>query len=99
MDYLLENCTYDNSQSIQFLFQCLASFDVGHQRLFLKFVTGMTGLPFGKGLRDLSPPLAKLKCNYPDSSLPMASTCFNCLFLPEYSLNITRQKLVYVICE
>ena len=37
MDELHKYCDYENSQSVQFLFECLASFDAGNQRLFLKF--------------------------------------------------------------
>ena len=52
MDELLKHCVYEDSQSVQFLFHCLASFDIENQKMFLKFVTGMTGLPFG-GLAQL----------------------------------------------
>ena len=94
-------CLYDESPSVQFLFQCLESFDAKRQKLFLRFVTGSTCLPYG-GLSNLNPPLAitRLNRDHADSSLPRASTCFNCLHLPEYSsLSVTRQKLLHAIEE
>ena len=94
-------CKYIESPSVQFLFQCLASFDAKKQKLFLRFVTGSTCLPYG-GLSNLNPPLAisRLNRDHADSSLPSSATCSNLLYLPEYSsLSVTRQKLLYAIVE
>ena len=101
MDELLKYCVYEDSQSVQFLFQCLVSFDIGHQKMFLKFVTGKTGLPVG-GLSNLRPRLtiSRRRRDHPDSSLPTSSTCLSLLFLPDYSsLNVTKNQLMYAICE
>ena len=99
---LRKYCVYnENSQSVQFLFQCLASFDIENQKMFLKFVTGKNGLPVG-GLSNLRPPLTISRTirDHPDSSLPTSSTCSSHLFLPDYSsLNVTRQQLLYAISE
>ena len=94
-------CDYDESPSIQFLFQCLASFDAKRQRLFLRFVTGRTCLPYA-GLSRLKPRLTikTISRDHADSSLPSSATCSNLLYLPEYSsLSVTRQKLLYAIEE
>ena len=52
-------CQYDDSQSVQFILECLAILGVKEQKLFLKFVTGVNGLPFG-GLLELNPLLTIL---------------------------------------
>lgn len=94
-------CIYKDSQSVQYMFDCLASFDVEEQKLFLKFATGLTALPIG-GLRNLNPPLTILKMErgHVDSSLPTAATCINLFYLPNYSsLEVTKKNLLYAIHE
>ena len=98
---LSECCVYMESPSVQFLFQCLASFDAKRQKLFLRFVTGRSFLPYG-GLSGLEPRLTitRIYRDHADSSLPSASTCSNTLHLPDYSsLSITRQNLLHAIEE
>ena len=101
VDELRKYCVNEDSKSVQFLFQCLASFDVEKQKMFLKFAIGMIGLAHGR-LRCLNPRLtiSVINRDHPDCILPNAATCFNHLYLPDYSsLNITRQKLLYAIHE
>ena len=98
---LLSHCDYDDSRSVRYLFRCLASFDTKRQRLFLRFVTGRTSLPYG-GLSRLNPPLtiSKINRDHADSSLPSAATCTNLLYLPEYSsFRVARQKILHAIEE
>ena len=95
------HCVHDNSQSVQFLFESLDSLGVEEQKSFLKFATSATCLPFG-GLSKLNPPLtiSRIVLDHPDSSLPTATTCFNTIYLPDYSsLEVTKEKLLYAILE
>ena len=80
---------------MEYLVECLASFHVEEQKLFLKFTTGMTSLSFG-GLAGLDPPLSisRLACDHPDSSFPISRTCRNEFCLPDYSsLEVTTEKV------
>ena len=94
-------CIYTDSQSVQYLFECLASFDFEEQQLFLSFATSLTALPIG-GLCNLDPPLtiSKIHRDNVDSSLPSAATCNNIFYLPEYSsLEVTKKNVLYAIRE
>ena len=91
------------SDSVRYLFEVLSSLDGDEQRLFLKFVTGTGGLPFG-GLKNLDPPLTIVPVSHDpqeeDKKLPSATTCTNTIFIPSYSsLEVTREKLLFAITE
>lgn len=101
---LMESCRPDHgftneSPSIRFLYEIMASYDREEQRQFLQFVTGCPRLPVG-GFKSLSPPLTVVKKTFdspdvaPDDYLPSVMTCVNYLKLPDYSSKeIMREKL------
>ena len=89
----------NESKSIKFLYEIMASYDREEQRQFLQFVTGCPRLPVG-GFKSLSPPLTIVKKTFdspdvnPDDYLPSVMTCVNYLKLPDYSSKqIMREKL------
>ena len=87
-------------KTVEYLFQVLASFSSEEQHLFLEFVTGRSRLPPG-GLAALLPPMTvRINGSIKDVSLPVSSTCFNVLYLPQYSSpEILRLKLLQAIYE
>lgn len=101
---LTESCKPDHgfnneSRSIKFLYEIMASYGREEQRQFLQFVTGCPRLPVG-GFKSLSPPLTIVKKTFdcpdvnPDDYLPSVMTCVNYLKLPDYSSKeIMREKL------
>ena len=91
-------CSYVQSQSVEYLFECLASLDAEEQKLFLKFTTNRTV----GGLDELHPRLSIIRFHRdnPDSSLPNSTSCCNKFFLPDYtSLEVTKKKVLYAIHE
>lgn len=101
---LSDSCKPDHgftqeSRSIKFLYEIMASYSREEQRQFLQFVTGCPRLPVG-GFKSLSPPLTIVKKTFdcpdvnPDDYLPSVMTCVNYLKLPDYSSKeIMREKL------
>lgn len=87
-------------KTVEYLFRVLSSFDSNEQRLFLEFVTGRSRLPPG-GLTALFPPITvRINGSIKDVSLPVSSTCFNVLYLPQYSSpEILKLKLLQAIYE
>jgi len=76
-----------NSQTIQFFWKAVHSFDDNEKRLLLKFATGSDRAPIN-GLESLPFVISR---GGPDSEqLPTSHTCFNHLLLPDY---ITYEKL------
>ena len=89
----------NESKSIKFLYEIMASYDREEQRQFLQFVTGCPRLPVG-GFKSLSPPSTIVKKTFdspdvnPDDYLPSVMTCVNYLKLPDYSSKqIMKEKL------
>ena len=83
---------YTESSPLFMLFlETLADLPEPRRRDFLRFSTGVGGLPCG-GLRQLDPKLTVVRkvCEDPDKHFPSANTCFHFLKLPEYS---SRQRL------
>ena len=106
VDYLQENCVLDEGLSEdspvgQYVFEVLSSLSASEKLKFLKFVTSSTRLPCG-GLGELSPRLTIIH-NFvedPDQYLPTSSTCFNTLFVTDYSnKEILREKLLLAFDE
>ncbi len=81
----------ESSQPFVLLLAILAELPEPRRRDFLRFSTGVGGLPCG-GLRQLDPKLTVVRkvCEDPDKHFPSANTCFHFLKLPEYS---TRERL------
>ena len=89
----------NESKSIKFLYEIMASYDREEQRQFLQFVTGCPRLPVG-GFKSLSPPLTIVKKTFDspdvnlDDYLPSVMTCVNYLKLPDYSSKqIMKEKI------
>jgi hypothetical protein len=81
----------ESSPPFALLLEVLAGLPEPRRRDFLRFSTGVGGLPCG-GLRQLDPKLTVVRkvCEDPDKHYPSANTCFHFLKLPEYS---SRQRL------
>lgn len=81
----------ESSPPFVLLLEVLSSLPEPRRRDFLRFSTGVGGLPCG-GLRQLDPKLTVVRkvCEDPDNHYPSANTCFHFLKLPEYS---SRQRL------
>lgn len=89
-----------DSPMIVWLFQILSSeLSAVEKKLFARFVTGSDS--FGVfGLKSLKPRLSITKTEKNEDSLPSASTCTNCLKLPEYSTKeLLKKKLLYALYE
>jgi hypothetical protein len=101
---VLEHGYNAKSIEIEWLFRILVELSAEMQRLFIRFVTGSSRLPFG-GIGNLRPHLTVAKRvaeadGDVDGSLPSVMTCTNYLKLPPYSnMEKMREKLVTAITE
>ena len=104
-DDLQQNCQLEdgmtvNTPVIKKLFQVMTEFSSEDRELFLKFVTGSAKLPSG-GLENIQPKLTIkriVRNSDTDARFPSSMTCFNTLFLPDYStLDILRERLAKAI--
>lgn len=90
------------SPLVQNLIQVLHELSPEEQKKFLNFVTGSPNLPVG-GLSSIRPKfmIKTISTNgNPDKYLPKAQTCFNILFLPQYtSQQALKNKLLQAIGE
>lgn len=89
-----------NSPTIVWLFEVISKeMSREEKKLLTRFITGSDN--FGIfGLKSLNPRLNISKKEKNDFLLPSASTCTNCLKLPEYSSKeILKRKLLYAIYE
>jgi hypothetical protein len=76
----------------------VGGFQSEERRLLLKFVTGLTRLPNARLNPEFRIVLDRMNSSHPDQALPAAATCFQTLYLPEYSSDdICRAKLLYAI--
>jgi hypothetical protein len=102
---VIEDGYDENSQQIQWVTDVLAEMPPQDQRRVLQFVTGFSSLPIG-GLACLTPKFRIAKgssdsgVSAKDMPLPSASTCTNCLILPEYpSKEVMKYKLAQASTE
>ncbi|VDL58195.1 unnamed protein product [Hymenolepis diminuta] len=88
----------EDSKTIQYFLDTLASFDVENRRKFLRFVTGCSTLPLG-GWKKLSPRLQVGKIiEAKRNEFPSSQTCFNSLYIREYtSSEELRDELIISI--
>ena len=98
---LRERTLYDsyeaNSKIIQDFWKVLESFSEEEKSLYLKFVSGRTRLPDARSI-NLIHKIQKLNKRNPDSYMPISTTCYFTLSLPNYSsYEILRDKLRYAI--
>jgi len=98
---LRESTLYDsyeaNSKIIQDFWKVLESFSEEEKSLYLKFVSGRTRLPDARSI-NLIHKIQKLNKRNPDSYMPISTTCYFTLSLPNYSsYEILRDKLRYAI--
>jgi len=87
LEHLEPRNGYDaDSPTFLHLVQVLADMEERERKDFLRFATGVRGLPPG-GLKNLEPKLTVVRkhCELPDAHYPSANTCFHFLKLPEYS--------------
>lgn len=104
-DDLEQNCQLEDGLTmhtpvIRKLFRVMTEFSCEERELFLKFVTSSPKLPPG-GLKNLRPKL-KIKKIVRDSNndayFPSSATCYNSLFIPDYSnLDILKERLSMAI--
>lgn len=79
----------EDSEQIKNLKEIIADFDFEHQKFFIKYVTGLSCLPYG-GLEMLDPPITVSRREVHDKKYkdedcwPSARTCIHKLFLPPY---------------
>uniref|UniRef100_A0A0R3S9L4 E3 ubiquitin-protein ligase n=2 Tax=Hymenolepis diminuta TaxID=6216 RepID=A0A0R3S9L4_HYMDI len=103
-DELLLNIKFigfdEDSNVISYFLETLLDFNEDERRNFLRFVTGYTTLPMG-GWQSLSPMMSVKRMQYAGNRLyPLAHSCFNQLFLPEYtSLQELRDHLLFAISQ
>lgn len=87
-----------DSQSVQWLWEIVASFGSDHQATFLQFCTGSSRLPLEgfQGLQGSDGPRKFCVQRVEDvERLPSAHTCFNRLDLPPFpSLEVMRERLM-----
>ena len=98
---LRERTLYDsyeaNSKVIQDFWKALESFTEEEKSLYLKFVSGRTRLPDARSINFVHK-IQKLNKRNPDSYMPISTTCYFTLALPNYSsYEILRDKLRYAI--
>ena len=106
VEYLKNNSVLDElnpeAPVVQYLFEVLSSLSASDQRSFLQFATSTPRLPVG-GLAALDPKLTvkrKSSDGDPNDYLPSAMTCFNILFITEYSTKEALEgKLLLAIKE
>jgi hypothetical protein len=68
------------------------------RKLLLRFVTGLTRLPNARLNPDFRMVIDIMNSPHPDQALPTTATCFQTLYLPDYSNDdICRAKLLYAI--
>ena len=96
---------YDkNSLQYSYLLEYMSKLEKPMQKLFLKYVTGSSRLPFG-GFAKLNPLLTiakrlTIEGGTPDMYLPSVMTCQNYLKVPEYSsCEILTQRFDYALKE
>ena len=101
LQLLRENTSYDSYEPsmkiIQDFWKVLESFTEEEKSLYLKFVSGRSRLPDARSFHFTHKIQRSNKRN-PDNYLPLSTTCYFTLTLPNYSsYEILRDKLRYAI--
>ena len=88
-----------SQRHVRYLWQTLRRFSPENRALFLRFVWGRTRLPATPAeWGDVRFTVHTRHTSSPDTSYPVAHTCFFSLELPSYStLNICHEKILYAI--
>ena len=101
LQLLREKTIYDsyepNSKLIQDFWKVLESFTEEERSLYLKFVSGRSRLPDARSINFFHK-IQKLNKRNPDNYMPVSTTCYFTISLPNYSsYEILRDKLRYAI--
>ena len=101
LQLLREKTIYDsyepNSKLIQDFWKVLESFTEEERSLYLKFVSGRSRLPDARSINFFHK-IQKLNKRNPDDYMPVSTTCYFTISLPNYSsYEILRDKLRYAI--
>ena len=77
-----------------YFWECLALMSYKQRSLLLKFITGLTKLPKSDHNFKII-----VSDRFETDKLPEAATCFNTLFLPEYSSPEIAMKMIIIAIE